>query len=48
MNRIVVSPATVENTSELMLYCLNGGLSIALVVLGGIFAGLVCISALGA
>jgi hypothetical protein len=36
----MVSPAAVETTSAVMIYCLNGGLSIALVVIGGLFAGL--------
>lgn len=40
VSRIVVSPTAVEKTSEAMIFCLNGGLSIALVIIGGLFAGL--------
>lgn len=40
VNKVTTRPEVVERSHEVLVYCLNGGLSIALVLLGGLFAGL--------
>lgn len=40
VSRLTVSPVAAERTSAVILYCLDGGISIVLVLLGGMFAGL--------